>query len=293
MTHLLTGRSAECDHPADVRDLPVVTSARIDSDALSGAEIDQAVRDAVLDGSSLYAVDAELIRELDPDLVITQDLCRVCAVSTDEVRRIEALDCDVLALDPHTIAEIEQSVHTVAERLGCPERRRAGGRRDAADDRPRRRPRSPGSPAAGCSSPSGTTRRSPAATGCPRWSRWPAASTCWARRARRRVPVTWDDVAAAEPELVIVAPCGFDAARAARETPAWDGCPAVCVDANAYYSRPAPRIAAGRRPAGAPAAPGGRARPGHAGDQARVNRATHSMWCVCGNMSTGWTRSSR
>src|SRR3954454_1771853 len=122
MTHLLTGRSAECDHPADVRDLPVVTSARIDSDALRGAEIDQAVRDAVLDGSSLYAVDADLIRELDPDLVITQDLCRVCAVSTDEVRRIEALDCEVLALDPHTIAGIEQSVHTVAGSLGCPER---------------------------------------------------------------------------------------------------------------------------------------------------------------------------
>lgn len=121
LTHLLVGRSAECDYPADVSALPVVTSARIDSDALSGAEIDQAVRDAVLDGSSLYAVDAALIRGLDPDLVITQDLCRVCAVSTDEVRRIEALDCDVLALDPHTIAEVEDSVHTVAERLGRPE----------------------------------------------------------------------------------------------------------------------------------------------------------------------------
>jgi len=62
LTHLLVGRSAECDYPANVSALPVVTSARIDSEVLSGAQIDQAVRDAVLDGSSLYAVDAALIR---------------------------------------------------------------------------------------------------------------------------------------------------------------------------------------------------------------------------------------
>jgi len=244
LTHQLTGRSAECDHPADVAALPVVTSARIDSDALRGAEIDRAVRDAVLDGSSLYAVDADLIRELDPDLVITQDLCRVCAVSTDEVRRIEALDCDVLALDPHTIAEIEQSVRTVAERLDCRERaepvidemrRTVEAAADAVAGRPRRR------------------------VFLAEWHDPPFASGHWlpemvslaggvdvlGQAGMPSRPVTWDDVAAAEPELVIVAPCGLDAARAARETPPWDACPAVCVDANAYYSRPAPRIARG------------------------------------------------
>lgn len=244
MTHLLAGRSAECDYPGEVSGLPVVTSARIDSEALRGAEIDQAVRDAVLDGSSLYAVDADLIRELDPDLVITQDLCRVCAVSTDEVRRIEALDCDVLALDPHTIAEVETSVHTVAARLECRERAEAvigEMRRTVADaaeavaGRPRRR------------------------VFLAEWHDPPFASGHWlpemvslaggvdvlGEAGMPSRPVTWDDVAAAGPELVIVAPCGFDAARAAREMPAWDACPAVCVDANAYYSRPAPRIARG------------------------------------------------
>jgi len=244
LTHLLVGRSAECDYPADVSALPVVTSARIDSDALSGAEIDQAVRDAVLDGSSLYAVDAALIRGLDPDLVITQDLCRVCAVSTDEVRRIEALDCDVLALDPHTIAEVEDSVHTVAERLGRPElaspviaamRETIDGAAGAVAGLPLRR------------------------VFLAEWHDPPFASGHWlpemvalaggadvlGEAGAPSRPVTWEDVDAADPEIVIVAPCGFDAARAARETAGRGDRPTVCVDANAYYSRPATRIAAG------------------------------------------------
>jgi iron complex transport system substrate-binding protein len=244
LTHLLVGRSAECDYPADVSALPVVTSARIDSDALSGAEIDQAVRDAVLDGSSLYAVDAALIRGLDPDLVITQDLCRVCAVSTDEVRRIEALDCDVLALDPHTIGEVEDSVHTVAERLGRPElaspviaamRETIDGAAGAVAGLPLRR------------------------VFLAEWHDPPFASGHWlpemvalaggadvlGEAGAPSRPVTWEDVDAADPEIVIVAPCGFDAARAARETAGRGDRPTVCVDANAYYSRPAPRIAAG------------------------------------------------
>jgi iron complex transport system substrate-binding protein len=222
----------------------VVTSARIDSDALTGAEIDQAVRDAVLDGSSLYAVDATVIRQLDPDLVITQDLCRVCAVSTDEVRRIEALDCDVLALDPHTIAEIEVSVHTVADRLGRPElaapvvgqmRRTIGDAAAAVDGLPARQ------------------------VFLAEWHDPPFASGHWlpemvalaggadvlGEAGAPSRPVTWDDVDAADPELVVVAPCGFDAARAARETASRGTRPTVCVDANAYYSRPAPRIADG------------------------------------------------
>ena len=248
LTHLLVGRSAECDYPADVSALPVVTSARIDSDALSGAEIDQAVRDAVLDGSSLYAVDAALIRGLDPDLVITQDLCRVCAVSTDEVRRIEALDCDVLALDPHTIAEVEDSVHTVAERLGRPElaspviaamRETIDGAAGAVAGLPLRR------------------------VFLAEWHDPPFASGHWlpemvalaggadvlGEAGAPSRPVTWEDVDAADPEIVIVAPCGFDregSQRLADELvdsgvlPA--GVPVHAVDANASWARPGTRL---------------------------------------------------
>jgi iron complex transport system substrate-binding protein len=75
----LVGRSAECDWPPAVSRLPVVTAARIDTSELTSAAIDSAVRAALADGRSLYAVDAELITRLAPDLIFTQDLCEVCA----------------------------------------------------------------------------------------------------------------------------------------------------------------------------------------------------------------------
>ena len=110
------------------------------------------------------------------------------------------------------------------------------------------------------------------------------------RAGRPSYATTWDAVAAEQPELIVVAPCGFDRVRAERARRPASSCRrrTVCVDANAYFSRPAPRIAEGvaqlaehpARGAGRqPAAPG----------VSRVSCATHSMWCVCGNMSTGCT----
>lgn len=225
--------------------LPVVTAARIDSAQLRSAAIDAAVRDAVLDGAALYALDDDLIRRLAPDLVITQDLCHVCAVSSAEVRRISSLECEVLALDPHTLAEVAGSVRAVARRLGVPargedvagtmEERIAAVRRAVADAEPVR-------------------------VFVAEWLDPPFAAGHWlpemvaaaggvevlGRAGEPSYPTTWDDVRAAEPELCVAAACGFDAARVAVEAA---GCPfpcrAVAVDANARYSRPAPRLAQG------------------------------------------------
>lgn len=80
MDDLLVGRSAECNWPPQVCALPVVTAARVDTEQLRSAEIDAAVRAALLEGRSLYAIDERVLAELEPDLIITQDLCRVCAV---------------------------------------------------------------------------------------------------------------------------------------------------------------------------------------------------------------------
>ena len=241
----LVGRSAECDWPPQVAALPVVTAARIDSEQLSGAEIDAAVRDAVLDGSSLYSVDAGLVRELAPDVVVTQDLCRVCAVSSDEVRRIEALDCEVVALDPHTLAEVEDSVRSLAARLGATAAADgvvAGMRRTIA------------------SAASAVEGRAPRRVFLAEWHDPPFAAGHWlpemvelaggtdvlGAAGRPSRPVTWEEVRDAAPDLVVLAPCGFDAERARRESAAVKvSCPVVCVDANAYYSRPAPRLAHG------------------------------------------------
>src|SRR4051812_23625757 len=208
----LVGRSEECDWPPQVRDLPVVTSAKVSSAELASAEIDQAVRDTLLEGSSLYALDEGLVRELRPDLVITQDLCSVCAVSGEDVRRMERLDCDVLSLDPRTVGEVELSVWQIADRAGvCGSaeavvsrmRRTIWDAASAVEGRPRRRggglqwarpPLARGPPApggggtgrgAGWSPGRGSPRRSHAATGLRRWSTWPAVPSSSARRACR------------------------------------------------------------------------------------------------------------
>ena len=104
--------------------------------------------------------------------------------------------------------------------------------------------------------------------------------------------VTWDDVRDADPELLVLAACGFDAHRTAEE--AGDlplDVPAVAVDANARFSRPAPRVAEGVAQLAHLFHPDAAPDPGPSGGrrQARVNPTTHSMWCVCGNMSTGCT----
>jgi iron complex transport system substrate-binding protein len=241
----LVGVSAECDWPPEVRGLPVVTASRISSEDLPSFEIDRAVREAVADGRSLYAIDEQLVDELEPDLILTQDLCEVCAVSSAEVGRLCTVDAEILSLDPRTIGEIEASVLRVAERLGVAEagmsvveemRRTILRVREAVAGLPQRR------------------------VFVAEWLDPPFAAGHWVpemvalaggeevlgRAGEASFPTTWDDVRAHSPEVVVLAPCGFDSARAAREA-ALPPLPSrvVAVDANAYFSRPAPRVAEG------------------------------------------------
>jgi iron complex transport system substrate-binding protein len=241
----LVGVSEECDWPPEVRGLPVVTASRVDPAELSSGEIDAAVRKAVADGQSLYAVDAELLDELEPDLVITQDLCTVCAVSSDDVTRL--CEVETLSLNPHTLEEIAQSVEAVGSRLGVPARglEVAQGMREAIAET--------------ASRVAGLPRRG---IFMAEWLDPPFASGHWVpemvaaaggedvlgRPGEPSFTTSWDAVRAAEPELIVVAACGFDARRAAEEAAGVDfPAPAVAVDANAYYSRPSPRLAEGVR----------------------------------------------
>jgi iron complex transport system substrate-binding protein len=247
LTSSLVGVSEECDWPPEVRGLPVVTASRIDPNALTGAEIDRAVRTAVADGTSLYAIDAELIESLAPDVVVTQDLCRVCAVPSDQLDVVSAVDVDVVSLDPHTIAEIGESVLELAGRLGEPAR----GREVVAEMEHK------------------LAQTSRAVAGAPRrrvffaeWLDPPFAAGHWlpemvelaggrdvlGQAGAPSRPTSWEAALAEGPELVVVAPCGFDHERAAGEArlPPLP-CRAVAVDAGSYYSRPAPRVADGVR----------------------------------------------
>jgi iron complex transport system substrate-binding protein len=244
LAELLVGVSAECDWPPEVRDVPVVSGSRVDTSQLDDAAIDAAVREQLVAGESLYAIDEALLVELAPDLIITQDLCRACAVSSTEVRNLDVAGAEVLELDPRTIAEIAETVRVIATTLGVPER----GEKVVAT----------------MNETIGRTAEAVAGLDPPRvfvaeWADPPFASGHWlpemtahaggsevlGRAAEPAVATTWDEVAACDPELVVVAACGHDAERAAAGTRPPLSCRTVAVDANSYYSRPSPRIADG------------------------------------------------
>jgi iron complex transport system substrate-binding protein len=115
--------SHECDHPPDAADRPTVVHSRVDADATSG-EIDAQVRAAEADGG-VYAIDRETLADVDPDLVIAQGICEVCAVDTVLVEDAVAdlgLDCDVLTTDPHSLADVLDDIRRIGAALGRPER---------------------------------------------------------------------------------------------------------------------------------------------------------------------------
>ena len=114
----LVGRSHECNYPPEVQAVPVVSASRIDTSQMPSATIDRAVREALADGRPLYAVDAELLERLAPDVIVTQDLCEVCAVSSGEVKRVSHIDVETISLDPRDLEEIEESIRTLARHLG-------------------------------------------------------------------------------------------------------------------------------------------------------------------------------
>jgi iron complex transport system substrate-binding protein len=212
---------------------------------LTSFEVEQAVRDAVGDGRPLYAIDGELLDELQPDLILTQNLCAVCAVSADHVDELCATEAEVVALDAHTLAEIRERILSLANLLGVSERGRAV--------------------AAAMDQKIAAVRRSVA--GAPvrpvfvaEWLDPPYAAGHWipemvelaggrdvlGQAGAPSYPTSWEAVQEAQPELVVLAPCGFDHVRAAREANLVPvDCRAVAVDSNAYYARPAPRLADG------------------------------------------------
>jgi iron complex transport system substrate-binding protein len=246
----LVGVSAECRWPTEIIGRPVVSSARIDPEVLSSAEIDRLVRESTAEGGSLYAVDAELIDRLAPDLIVTQDLCAVCAVSSGNLATACPLDVEVLSLDPRTLGEVADSVMTLARRLDVEER----GREIVEEMR------------------SKINVVEQAVTGAERprvfvaeWIDPPycgghwipemvelAGGTCLlgetGEPSRR---VDWQDVLRERPDLVVIAPCGFHTQEAAaRAADLRLPCRAVAVDADSSYSRPAPRLADGVRQLG-------------------------------------------
>ncbi len=271
----VVGVTFECDHPVEARDRRIVSTSAL-PEGLDSAAIDAFVSAAMGAGEDLYHLDEGALSGLDADLVVTQDLCAVCAVDVSVVDdALTHLGCtaDVLTIDPHTIAEVLASITSLgvatgraeqAERLVATLRERLGAVHAEVSDRP-----------VGL---------------CPRvllleWTDPPFAPGHWVPEmvvaaggvptigaaGEKSVRVTWDEALATPPDVVVCAPCGYDLTGSialARELveahvlpahiPVW------AVDANASFARPGPRLVDGIEslarildPAGPPPLPQG------------------------------------
>ena len=242
----LVGRSHECNYPSEVEAVPVVSASRIDTEQLGSADIDSAVREALSDGRPLYEVDAELLEQLAPDLIVTQDLCEVCAVSSGEVKRVSRIDVETVSLDPRDLEEIEDSIRTLARHLHAA----AQGERlaqafhhriDFVHQLVRGLPRQREFVAEWLDPPFA------AGHWVPEMVDLAGGDEVLGRPRERSFATTWDAVREAAPQLIVLAPCGFDLERTVSEAGAVPamGARVIAVDGDAAYSRPGPRVAEG------------------------------------------------
>jgi iron complex transport system substrate-binding protein len=242
----IVGRSHECNYPPEVQTVPVVSASRVDTTELSSADIDRAVRDALADGRPLYAVDAALLERLAPDLIVTQDLCEVCAVSSGEVKRVTHIEVETLSLDPRDLSEIEESIRTVARHLHAAAQgellaQAMHHRIDTVHQLVRGLPRQRVFVAEWLDPPFA------AGHWVPEMVDLAGGNEVLGLPRERSYATTWEAVAEAAPQLVVLAPCGFDLERTVGEAGSVPplGARVVAVDGDAAYSRPGPRVAEG------------------------------------------------
>jgi iron complex transport system substrate-binding protein len=252
----LVGVSHECDYPAEVVGLPVLTEPKLDPSGTSRA-IDDRVRQLVQDGLSVYRLKTDRLRDLQPDLIVTQDQCEVCAVSVSEVERavqsLLASDVALVSLSPQRLGDIWYDMQSLAQALGQDEQaedllRTLKKRVWKVEQRTRHleRPR----------------------VACVEWLDPLMASANWvpemveiaggtyglAAAGDHSPTLSWDRLLEAQPEVIVIMPCGFPIAQSQAELPTltahpdWQRLPAVqagrvyIVDGNAYFNRPGPRI---------------------------------------------------
>jgi iron complex transport system substrate-binding protein len=243
----------ECDHPPQALSLPHITGDVLPGN-LSAAEIDAAVRSRTEQGQAIYELDEDALRALEPDLIVTQALCPVCAVSYEDVVKLAAKlpsKPKVISLDPHTFGETLGDVRTVAE---ATDRRERGidlvGEIAARIDRVKLAVRTAVRPrvvALEWLDPVFV-----AGHWTPQLIELAGGENLLGLPGERSITVSWEVVIAAAPEIVVVMPCGYDAPRAHLEALEHAGALAglgarrvVAVNASAYFSRPGPRLTDG------------------------------------------------
>ena len=256
----LSGVTFECDFPEEAQSKPVVSDTTLPTDQpLAAREIEDEVRSRMAEQQPLYRLDKELIRQIQPDLILTQDLCRVCAVPTGHVEEALAelgTDAKVVSLDPKGLDDVFASIVEVGRATGT--ERRAEELVASLRERVE-------------AVKAGAARLPAIRTFCMEWLEPPYVGGHWIPEmvaiaggdnllndpgARSRV-VSWRDVANASPEVLVFMPCGYylpDAEDEAsriyavpefRETTAYSSRTVYATDASSYFSRPGPRIVDG------------------------------------------------
>lgn len=253
----LVGRSHECDYPESVRRLPVCTAPKFDVSGSSYA-IDQRVKAIVQEGLSVYRVDSDTLLALEPDVIVTQSQCEVCAVSEREVERVICQwlrKCPrLVSLRPNQLSDVYRDIEQVAEALGVPERG------SALIEQMQRRMSAIAAQAQPLARPT---------VACIEWIDPLMAAGNWMPElvelaggvnlfgaAGKHSPwMTFEQLRQRDPEVIIVLPCGFDMARTAEEMPALTRQPGwrelrsfrdghvFLTDGNQYFNRPGPRLA--------------------------------------------------
>jgi len=243
----------ECDFPLEVLELPRVTRDVLPA-GLSAAEIDAAVRERTEQGKAIYELDEDQLEDLEPDLIVTQELCAVCAVSYDDVVEVAeriATAPRVISLDPKTLGEAMGDIRTIAQATGVRDAAlELVTRQRARIDAVRRAVKDAG----------------PVRAAAIEWLDPVFVAGHWTPQiidlaggadvlgfaGEHSEQSTWETVAAARPEVVVVMPCGYDAERSREEALRYAaelrGVAArriVAVDAAAYFSRPGPRLVDG------------------------------------------------
>ncbi|MFJ8567891.1 cobalamin-binding protein [Streptomyces sp. NPDC093514] len=256
----LVGRTHECDWPPEqVAGVPVVTSAEFPADTLSSREISDAVGGAAHSGSALYTLDTDALGALAPEVVLTQDLCDVCAVSYAGVSRaVRVLDGGprVLSLEPRTLGDVLDCLVTVGELLGVRDHARA--RREALAARlDTVRTLTAGRPRPRVVAIEWLDPLWPAGHWVPEQIACAGGEPLIAAPGEHTRPMDWEAVRAARPDVLLVMPCGFGPERTLRERelltslPGWQDVPAVrsgevwVLDGPAHFNRPGPRVVRG------------------------------------------------
>jgi len=250
----LVGISHECDFPEDIRDRPVLTSARIAPSGSSQA-IDAAVRDVIGNALSIYAVDETKLAALAPDVIVTQDLCEVCAVSLDDVRRVVARlahrdDVDIVSLSPTRLQHVWNDVETVARALGRRERgvelrRELEARVAAIAARAVRAASKPRVVSVEWLAPIML-----GGTWMPELIELAGGVAVGARAGEPAPTISPSELGRLGPDVVIVKPCGFTIERTMTEPGLVEGIAVAAgphartyvADGNAFFNRPGPRL---------------------------------------------------